>query len=348
MTVSLKHSFTSAKADDADTTLVRPSNWNAEHTLTLATAKLLGRATAATGAAEEVGVGASLVLDAATTSLKRAALTGDVTATEDSNATSIANGAATLAKLDRTGTTGQLLTAQGVGSAPIWSSPSAATGTLLRAPQIKTSGTSYTTPSGCTSIYVEQVGGGGGGGGSSVGGGGWVGGGGGGSGAYAATYFTVTASTAYTYAIGAAGTAGAASGGTSGGTGGSTTFAVGATTVTAAGGVGGSGSGNAITSVNFTQGGLGGVATSGDMNIRGNPGITGTATSTAVCGGAGGGSYVGGAARTAPVNGTGTSAGVAGLTGSGGSGGSASSSSGAATIAGGAGGAGLIRIWEYA
>ena len=29
--MSIKHAFQSAKADEADTTLVRPSNWNAEH-----------------------------------------------------------------------------------------------------------------------------------------------------------------------------------------------------------------------------------------------------------------------------------------------------------------------------
>lgn len=54
MTISLKHAFQSAKGDPPDTTLVRPSNWNAEHTLTMATAKVLGRATSGTGAAEEL------------------------------------------------------------------------------------------------------------------------------------------------------------------------------------------------------------------------------------------------------------------------------------------------------
>lgn len=134
MTVSLKHKFTSAKTDGADTSLVRPSNWNDEHDLTLAASKLLGRATASTGAAEEVAIGSSLILDAATQTLKRAALTGDVTASENSNSTTIANsavttakianGAATLAKLDTTGTSGYVLTAQGAGSAPVWAAAS--------------------------------------------------------------------------------------------------------------------------------------------------------------------------------------------------------------------------------
>lgn len=57
MTISLKHAFTSAKGDPADTTLVRPSNWNAEHTLTLATDKLIGRSSSGTGAAEEISCG---------------------------------------------------------------------------------------------------------------------------------------------------------------------------------------------------------------------------------------------------------------------------------------------------
>jgi hypothetical protein len=39
-------------------------------------------------------------------------------------------------------------------------------GSLIRAPQVLTSGTSYTTPANCTQIYVECIGGGGGGGAS--------------------------------------------------------------------------------------------------------------------------------------------------------------------------------------
>ena len=54
MAVSLKHAFTSAKGDGADSTFVQPSNWNAEHTLTLDTDKLVGRQSAGNGAAEEI------------------------------------------------------------------------------------------------------------------------------------------------------------------------------------------------------------------------------------------------------------------------------------------------------
>lgn len=66
MAVSLKHAFTSVVADGGDTSLVQPSNWNAEHTLTLGTGKLLGRSTAGTGAAEEITPGTGLSLSGGT------------------------------------------------------------------------------------------------------------------------------------------------------------------------------------------------------------------------------------------------------------------------------------------
>lgn len=64
MTVSLKHKFVSSVPDDADTSLVRPSNWNDDHDLLLATNRLLGRTTAGTGAAEEISVSGELTLSA--------------------------------------------------------------------------------------------------------------------------------------------------------------------------------------------------------------------------------------------------------------------------------------------
>ena len=62
MAVSLKHAFQSAQADGPGSTKVQPSNWNAEHTLTCATARLLGRTTAGTGAVEELTAGTGLTL----------------------------------------------------------------------------------------------------------------------------------------------------------------------------------------------------------------------------------------------------------------------------------------------
>lgn len=65
MAISLKHAFTNGVADDAASAAAGetlPSHWNAEHVLTLATGRLLGRTTAGSGAAEEISVGSGLTL----------------------------------------------------------------------------------------------------------------------------------------------------------------------------------------------------------------------------------------------------------------------------------------------
>lgn len=54
MTVSLKHAFTNPKSDGGDTTIVRPSNWNEEHVLTLDQDRVLGRVSSGNGAVEEL------------------------------------------------------------------------------------------------------------------------------------------------------------------------------------------------------------------------------------------------------------------------------------------------------
>ncbi len=56
MPLQINHAFVSAVADGADTTLIRPSNWNAALSHTMATAKILGRTTTAVGAVEELGL----------------------------------------------------------------------------------------------------------------------------------------------------------------------------------------------------------------------------------------------------------------------------------------------------
>lgn len=54
MAVSLKHSFNNPKSDGPDSTVVRPSDWNAEHVLTLGSNRVLGRVSSGTGAVEEL------------------------------------------------------------------------------------------------------------------------------------------------------------------------------------------------------------------------------------------------------------------------------------------------------
>ena len=111
----------------------------------------------------------------------------------------------------------------------------AATGTLIRAPQLLTSGTSYTTPANCTKILVQIWGGGGGGGyGSSPARGGGA--------AMVQKFFTVTVNTTYAYSIGGGGSGGTAGSGGNGGNGSSTTFGpISSVTITAVGGGGAQG-----------------------------------------------------------------------------------------------------------
>lgn len=62
--ISLTHQFQSAKADGPDSTQVQPSNWNAQHVLNMATARIIGRTTAGSGPAEEISIHSSLMLSA--------------------------------------------------------------------------------------------------------------------------------------------------------------------------------------------------------------------------------------------------------------------------------------------
>lgn len=217
------------------------------------------------------------------------------------------------------------------GATPAWSVPLGG----FKSMQVLTSGTTYTTPSGITTILVFVVGAGGGGGGARSGIGSGAVGGGGGAGGTAVKLITSAASS-YTYAIGAGGTAGAATP-TVGGNGGNSTFN---TTIVGGGGTGG---GTLATSVlGFAIGGAGGTASGGDYNITGGPGQTGSvlAAATEVSGGGGDNAFGGGgipvAASTAGNNG-----------GAYGGGASGAASTGAASAAGGVGAAGVIIVYEY-
>lgn len=54
MTITLAHSFVSAKSQGADATVVSKNEWNAQHSLLMATGALMGRTTASAGAVEEI------------------------------------------------------------------------------------------------------------------------------------------------------------------------------------------------------------------------------------------------------------------------------------------------------
>lgn len=68
MTIVITHPFVSGKADGTDLSLIQPSNWNANHSIVMPTARLVGRTTAGTGAAEEISVGTGLSLTGLTLS----------------------------------------------------------------------------------------------------------------------------------------------------------------------------------------------------------------------------------------------------------------------------------------
>jgi hypothetical protein len=211
----------------------------------------------------------------------------------------------------------------------------------LRSFQIFTSGTSatYTKPANVTSILVEVMGGGGGGGGVLGAAGSFSAAAGGGSGGYARLY-VASASSTYTYTVGAGG-AGGLAGANTGSSGGTTTFS--ASSLQATGGSGGlpDNTPALVNSTSFSQGGVSGIGSNGDINSSGNPGSYGSASLGNLASGNGGSSiYGGGAVGVVNATGAGNNAGSYGSGGSGASGTTVS-------LAGGNGSSGLIIVWEF-
>jgi hypothetical protein len=198
-----------------------------------------------------------------------------------------------------------------------------------------TGGTSWIVPTGITVVKVTVVGGGGGG----AGGGNNSGSGGGGGGTAIKIVSGLTPGNSVSYSIGAAGAAGAAGSVApgSGGVGGTTTFGA---FCSASGGNGG-----VIATTAFTATtNIGGIGSSGDINLAGNSGGPwSTNTVNLYNTGFGGSSSVGvgGRCNISTTN----IAGSAPPTGTYGGGGSGGFSSGSA-VAGGAGAQGVIII-EY-
>lgn len=223
------------------------------------------------------------------------------------------------------GTSGQVLTSAGSGAAPTWSTPAGG----FSAMTVLTSSTTFTIPSGKTTLKVTVVGGGGGGGGA----GGGSSGGTGGSTTVASGTQTISTVT------GGGGSGGGPENG-SGGAGG--TASGGSINSTGSGGGGGSSTG-------YVSSGVGGSSIFGG-GARGNIGYT-SGNSGSNYGGGGSGASQGGGSTSAGGGGGGGCAilYLTGLTpgntltvtiGSGGSGGIANN------YAGGAGAAGVV-IFEY-
>ena len=104
MTVSLKHTFTSAKIDSADPTIIQPSNWNEEHVLTAAAGKVLGRDTSGNGVVQELPI--SVTPAGNVTIPNNFAVTGTTGLTGTTTLVDLTStGTATLTNLSVTGTT---------------------------------------------------------------------------------------------------------------------------------------------------------------------------------------------------------------------------------------------------
>lgn len=238
------------------------------------------------------------------------------------------NGAITLAKLDSAVTFGRLLNVVSVTS----------------------SGT-YTKNASSNYVLVHVLGGGGGSG-SAVGGASTTsfGGSGAGGGYSFKKILTSALAASETVTIGAGGTAAASGSAVKGGDGGTTSFGA---WCSATGGKGGCGIDSAGNSADAYIP-LGGIGSSGDINLRGGPGVAYQASQSqsqvfTSNGGKGAGPYGGPGAVSQSRRGNQASNAQAGAanTGEGAAGGNTLYNNGASTVAGAVGGSGIVIVFEY-
>ena len=204
--------------------------------------------------------------------------------------------------------------------------------------QVIASSSTYTPSTNMVYCDVELIGGGGGGGGSQGGASAGAAGGGGGAGGYVKKLFTAaTIGASVSVTIGAAGSSSGAAG-VGGGNGGASTFL----TLSAGGGMGGAGSLSTSNVSSNAAGGVGGTALGGDINVQGQPGLSGVVYgANGGLGGSGGTGIYGAGGQQAFPSGAGGNAGNG--KGSGGSG----ASSLTTNFASGVGTAGLCIVTEY-
>lgn len=169
----LKGNGTAISAAAAATDYVAPSAYASTNGLTMATARLLGRTTASTGAAEEITVGTGLTLSAGSLTLNSGAAVTSITGTANQITASAATGAVTLslpttlaAINSITSATGQGLSLSALdGNNNITLTPSgtgntvAANGVTLAIPAPRFQGLQVAAGTGVrTSIYLDTYG----------------------------------------------------------------------------------------------------------------------------------------------------------------------------------------------
>ena len=148
MAVSLKHT-TQAVGTDAGNGEIRKAQWNEEHTLSLATGKLLGRTTAATGAAEEITPSTGLTLSAGNLTVNAAlAISGGTVNNSIIGGTTAAAGAFT--------TLAASSTVSGTGFSTYLASPPAIGGTAAAAGAFTTLAASSTVSGTGFSTYLAS------------------------------------------------------------------------------------------------------------------------------------------------------------------------------------------------
>lgn len=206
--------------------------------------------------------------------------------------------------------------------------------------QVLTSGTTYTTASGATDIFVECIGSGGGGAGANGSGASQAAGGaGGGGGAYAAKWIS-SPSASYSYVIGAGG-AGGTAGNNTGSIGTATTFGTGPLVSAGSGGGGNPMAGGGVTAT-FSDPASGGVFITGDYGFSGSDGSHGIRLSGTSClAGDGGASAKSGSTKGRFLEAAGSNGKIYG------GGGAGADSLSNTALAGGSGANGIIIVTEY-